>query len=123
VLGSALWHRGLRYRLNRRDLPGTPDLVFASCRVAVFVDGDFWHGRDWETRRERLVSGNNGAYWVAKIAYNRERDERNNARLANLGWRVVRIWESDVLRDPETAADRVARMIRSAALDDDGPQR
>lgn len=119
ALGAALWHLGLRYRLSYRGLPGKPDLVFTRHRVAVFVDGDFWHGREWETRRERLISGNNGAYWVSKIAYNRERDERNNMRLAELGWRVVRIWESDVLKDPETAADQVARIIRSAPRDGD----
>ena len=116
ALRRALWKIGLRYRLNRRDLPGTPDVVFASRRVAVFVDGDFWHGRHWEKRKERLGCGNNSAYWIAKIAYNRERDHRNDALLAGLGWRVLRIWETDVLRDPEGAARLVAAMIESANL-------
>ena len=113
ALRQALWRRGLRYRRNRRDLPGTPDLVFTSRRIVVFVDGDFWHGRNWDERKKRLSSGNNGAYWVSKIAYNRERDERNNVRLAELGWRVLRLWETDVLRDPEAAAGLVATLIRS----------
>ncbi|MCG6861395.1 MAG: very short patch repair endonuclease [Chromatiaceae bacterium] len=113
ALRHALWRRGLRYRLNRRDLPGTPDLVFTSRRVVVFVDGDFWHGRNWNERKERLGSGNNGAYWVSKIAYNRDQDQRHNARLAELGWRVMRLWETDVLRDPEAAAGLVATIIRS----------
>jgi DNA mismatch endonuclease (patch repair protein) len=79
----------------------------------VFVDGDFWHGRNWDERKERLGSGKNGAYWVSKVAYNRDRDQRNNARLAELGWQVLRIWETDVLRNPEAAAGLVARAIGS----------
>jgi DNA mismatch endonuclease (patch repair protein) len=113
ALRHALWQRGLRYRLNGCDLPGKPDLVFRGRRVAVFVDGDFWHGRNWGERKERLGSGSNGAYWVAKIAYNRDRDQRNNARLAELGWRVVRLWETDVLRDPQAAGSLVAAVIWS----------
>lgn len=111
ALRRALWRRGLRYRVSHKGLPGTPDLVFSRQRIAVFVDGDFWHGRNWEQRRERLRSGNNAAYWLAKIAYNRERDRRNNSLLADLGWRVVRFWETDVLRDPERAAGKISSLI------------
>jgi DNA mismatch endonuclease (patch repair protein) len=113
ILRKALWRRGLRYRVNRRDLPGAPDVVFMRRRVAVFVDGDFWHGRNWHQRKERLESGTNSDYWVSKIAYNRERDKRNNARLADLGWHVLRFWETDVLRDPEAVADVIAARIRN----------
>lgn len=119
ALRHALWHRGLRYRLNRCDLPGKPDLVFTSRRVAVFVDGDFWHGRNWDERKERLGSGSNGPYWVAKIAYNRERDRKNNARLAELGWRVLRLWETDVLQDPQAAAHLIATAIGSDRIGSD----
>jgi DNA mismatch endonuclease, patch repair protein len=111
ILRQALWRRGLRYRINRRELPGTPDIVFAGPRVAVFVDGDFWHGRHWSTRKERLEAGSNSGYWLAKIGYNRERDEQNNAHLAALGWRVLRLWETDVLREPDAAAARVAALV------------
>ena len=111
ALRRALWRRGLRYRVSQVGLPGRPDLVFWRRRLAVFVDGDFWHGRNWENRVQRLHSGTNGAYWVAKIAYNRERDRRNNTLLADLGWRVVRLWETDVLKDPEHAASQVVRVL------------
>jgi DNA mismatch endonuclease (patch repair protein) len=113
ALRRALWRRGLRYRVNDDGLPGTPDVVFSRNRVAVFVDGDFWHGRDWERRAERLRSGSNGAYWIAKISYNRNRDVRNDALLADLGWKVVRLWETDVQKDPESAADKVSAEIES----------
>jgi DNA mismatch endonuclease (patch repair protein) len=75
------------------------------------VDGDFWHGRDWEKRKEQLQSGHNAPYWLAKIAYNRDRDIRNNELLAELGWRVVRLWETDVLKDPDGAASLVASLM------------
>jgi DNA mismatch endonuclease, patch repair protein len=107
ALRRAVWRLGLRYRLNRSDLPGNPDLVFCRQRIVVFVDGDFWHGREWERRKERLSCGSNSTYWIAKISYNRERDHRNNAALANLGWRVLRLWETDILKDAERAASQV----------------
>jgi DNA mismatch endonuclease (patch repair protein) len=114
ALRRALWRRGLRYRLNLRDLPGNPDMAFCRQRVAVFVDGDFWHGRDWEQRKARLRSSNNSAYWIAKIAYNRERDQRNNAVLADLGWRVLRLWETDILENTERAAGQVEAFVSFA---------
>jgi len=113
ALRHALWPLGLRYRLNYKGLPGTPDLVFSRQRVVVFVDGDFWHGRDWEQRENRLQAGMNATYWLAKIAYNRERDRRNDALLAGLGWKVVRLWETDVLRDPEGAANGILGLMVS----------
>jgi DNA mismatch endonuclease (patch repair protein) len=111
ALRLSLFRRGLRYRVNRKDLPGCPDLAFIRQRVAVFVDGDFWHGRDWEKRKRQLQSGHNAPYWLAKIAYNRDRDIRNNELLAELGWRVVRLWETDVLKNPDGAARLVASVI------------
>ena len=103
-LRRQLWAMGLRYRLYAKDLPGKPDIVFRLKRLAVFVDGDFWHGRDWETRRHKLAAGHNADYWLAKIRYNRERDRRNTQQLEAAGWRVIRLWETDVKRAPQQAA-------------------
>lgn len=103
ALRRALWVLGLRYRLHPKDLPGKPDIVFVRQRLAVFVDGDFWHGRHWEERRRKLSNGHNAAYWIAKIGYNIERDRRNTELLQAHGWRVIRLWEKDVLRAPEDA--------------------
>jgi DNA mismatch endonuclease (patch repair protein) len=111
LLGRALWRAGLRYRKHPDRLPGRPDFVFAGPRVCVFCDGDFWHGRDWSTLREKLARRANAAYWLAKIGRNVERDREQTERLTALGWLVVRLWETDVLRDPEAAARRVRSLV------------
>lgn len=110
ALRRALHARGMRYRLHARDVTGHPDLVIRSRRLAVFVDGDMWHGN--EHRRRGLASladlfPTRTDWWVAKIERNMQRDQEVNARLAADGWRVVRLWESEVLSDPQRAADRV----------------
>jgi DNA mismatch endonuclease (patch repair protein) len=113
VLRRVLWKRGLRYRLHKRDLPGRPDLIFSAARVIIFVDGDFWHGRRWASRRERLLRGHNAAYWVPKIQANIRRDRRNTRKLTALGWHVIRVWETDVLKDTQAVADHVESALRS----------
>ncbi|MFA9459780.1 very short patch repair endonuclease [Thiohalorhabdus methylotrophus] len=113
LLRKALWARGARYRLHARDLPGKPDLVFRGKRVAVFVDGDFWHGRDWEKNREKVARRSNGDYWVAKIEYNMERDRHQTKALEALGWTVLRFWETDVKKDLQEAVEAVLAAIAS----------
>jgi DNA mismatch endonuclease (patch repair protein) len=113
LLRKELWHRGLRYRLHSRDLPGKPDIVFRRMRVVVFCDGDFWHGRHWPKRRESLARGANADYWTAKIAANVARDRRNSRLLRAAGWTVVRLWETEVLRDIHKAVGRVEAVIRA----------
>lgn len=104
ALRRALFAAGLRFRIHRRDLPGRPDIVFPVARVAVFCDGDFWHGRNWTARRRRLLTGANPDYWVEKILRNRQRDRRNNRHLEALGWKVVRLWEADIVGNPSASA-------------------
>jgi DNA mismatch endonuclease, patch repair protein len=111
LLRRALWAAGVRYRLHQAALPGRPDLVLVRHRVAVFCDGDFWHGRHWRTSKDRLAAGWNASYWVAKIDRNRRRDRQVTRRLRLLGWTVVRVWESDVRRDPVRAAVKILGMI------------
>jgi DNA mismatch endonuclease (patch repair protein) len=106
VLRRALWAVGLRYRKNVRALTGTPDIVFHRSRVAVFCDGDFWHGKDWLVRRRKLAHGANSAYWTEKIASNMRRDLHVNESLRADGWNVLRFWESDLTsRLPEVVAE------------------
>lgn len=113
LLRRELWQRGLRYRKNVASLPGKPDLVFLGARVAVFCDGDFWHGKDWEARRAKLAKGSNPGYWIKKIERNMERDRQNAATLEEEGWAVIRLWESEIKRDPQAAANRVAEALAS----------
>ena len=112
ALRAALREAGLAgYRKNLKGLPGAPDVAYTRWKVAVFVDGDFWHGRDFEARRERLAAGSNGAHWVAKILRNRERDARNAADLEAMGWTVLRFWGSDVMADADGCAAVVGRAL------------
>ena len=104
----AVHARGLRYRTHVRSLPGTPDLVFAGPKVAVFVDGDFWHGWRFPAWRHTL-----SPYWVEKIAANRRRDRRNFARLRRRGWLVLRVWGHEVFADAEKVADRIENAVRA----------
>ncbi|MGI8552033.1 MAG: very short patch repair endonuclease [Dehalococcoidia bacterium] len=120
LLRSAVWRRGLRYRKHATALPGKPDMVFTRARVAVFCDGDFWHGRDWPRLREQLRGRANAAYWLPKIGRNRERDLEQTAKLERLGWAVLRFWEADLLKDPEAAAGIVEREVRSRAASNSG---
>src|SRR5216117_1948111 len=86
LLRGVLWRRGLRFRKNLKDLPGKPDIVFASARVVVFCDGDFWHGRNWHRLSSQLKKRANPDYWRQKIRSNMIRDERTTVLLNELGW-------------------------------------
>lgn len=111
VLRQALSALGARYRIDASELPGRPDIVFRRARVAVHCDGDFWHGRDLERRLAKLESGHNAPYWVAKITSNVERDRRNTQALADLGWLVLRYWESEIHENaPRIAAEIINRV-------------
>jgi len=110
-LRSSLWALGLRFRLHVRALPGNPDIVLRRHRAVIFVDGDFWHGRRWRLRRERLEHGSNSEYWIAKIEDNIRRDRAVTRRLRQAGWRVIRVWESDIKRDAGAVAARVMRLL------------
>ncbi len=111
LLRCLLWKQGLRYRKNVRALPGKPDIVFSRARIAVFCDGDFWHGRDWHRLSQKLRAGANSSYWIPKIETNRKRDCRNNRLLKRRGWTVVRVWETDVQRNPQEAAEAIAELV------------
>jgi DNA mismatch endonuclease (patch repair protein) len=87
--------------------------VFARCRVVVFCDGDFWHGRDLEERCRKLERGHNAVYWVAKIRRNVARDRQQMEALRRDGWKVIRIWEKDILSNVEKQAGIVERMLCS----------
>jgi len=115
LLRCALFRLGLRFRLHAKRLPGRPDIVFSGKRVAVFVDGDFWHGGGWKERGfatfEEQFSSHKSAFWIRKIRGNVERDRRANIELRKMGWKVVRFWESAVRRSPERCALKVIQAL------------
>lgn len=101
MLRKALWNKGYRYRKNYKGLPGNPDIVLTKYKIAIFCDGEFFHGKDWEVLKPRLEKGNNGSYWVNKISRNRERDDEVNKRLLFEGWTVIRFWGDEIKKDVE----------------------
>jgi DNA mismatch endonuclease (patch repair protein) len=112
MMRRALWAAGCRYRKNVKELPGRPDMVFPRARIAVFCDGDFWHGRDWESRQRKLSQGTNSEYWLAKIQRNMERDRQNDRQLQEMGWTVLRFWESQIRSDMARVARTVLGVLR-----------
>lgn len=106
LLRRALHRRGVRFRLHRRGLPGRPDLVLVRSRLAVFVDGCFWHA----CPQHGVLPKSNGEFWREKLEANVARDRRNDRELAELGWRAVRVWEHD---DPECVAEELAVLWRA----------
>ncbi len=106
VVAALLRDAGLTFESHARDLPGRPDFVFRDRRVAVFVDGGFWHGWRFPVWRDKLSEA-----WEAKIGATRLRDRRNFQRLRRSGWRVVRIWEHQLARDPEGSLARVTKAL------------
>lgn len=113
MLRQHLRRLGLRYRKNVHGLPGKPDIAFLAAKVAVFCDGDFWHGRHWQNLKKKLSVGVNSSYWMAKIAANRKRDKRIEAELSKAGWRVMRLWETNILKNPARAAQKIRRTVVS----------
>ena len=113
LLRKAAWALGLRFRTHVPGLPGNPDLVFARARVVVFCDGDFWHGREWRRLRVQLLRRHNSAYWIAKIRRNRKRDREQTSQLIRAGWMVLRLWETEIVHSPNSAAAMVLQLVRS----------
>lgn len=111
LLRSELHCRGLRFFKHVKTLPGRPDIVFPRAMVAVFIDGDFWHGYQFLRWKAKLPS-----FWQEKIEGNRLRDRRNHRRLRAHGWTVIRIWEHEVKLDVSACADRICNAIRMSAL-------
>lgn len=114
TLGRQLWAMGLRYRKHYK-IAGKPDFVFIRCKIAVFCDGDFWHGHNWKIRGLKSLDDELASYsefWQKKIRRNIERDRRVDAELKAAGWTVVRVWESDIKRNVDSVIKKIDRVIR-----------
>ena len=111
-MARAFASRGLTWESHVRELPGRPDFVFRAAQVAVFVDGDFWHGWRFPLWRDKLSDK-----WEAKIDATRRRDARNHRRLRKMDWRVVRIWEHQIERSPDECLSRVISCLQASGVD------
>lgn len=115
ALRHALWARGLRYQVNVKGLKGKPDIVFTRAKIAVFCDGDFWHGHNWAIRGLGSLDEELEGYsqfWRDKIFGNVRRDKENTTNLEADGWIVIRIWESDIKANILKCTDIVEEAYR-----------
>ncbi len=113
-LRRALWKKGYRYRKNYSALPGKPDIVLTKYRIAIFCDGELFHGKNWEILKPRLLKGNNPDFWVKKIERNMKRDDENDKKLLFLGWTVIHFWGNDILKN----TDQCVKVVEEAIFDD-----
>lgn len=113
VLRKELWKNGIRYQKNYNKLPGKPDIVITKYKIAIFCDSEFFHGKDWEVLKNTLRRGNNAEFWLNKITKNMERDNEVNRQLYFMGWKVIRFWGKDILRN----TDECIRTIKEAIFD------
>ena len=97
ILRKALWHKGFRYRKNVKSIYGHPDIAFIAKRIAIFCDSEFWHGYDWENRKNDFKVRQD--FWIPKIERNIERDNEVNKKLQQDGWTVLRFWGNEIKND------------------------
>ena len=113
ILRKALWARGYRYRKNYKRIPGSPDIVLTKYKIAIFCDGEFFHGKDWEVLKPRLEKSNNSELWIKKISRNLERDDEINKKLLSMGWTVIRFWGNEIKKN----TDECIRVIEETIFD------
>src|SRR5437588_10873309 len=109
IVRSELHKRGYRFRKHVKSLPGSPDAVFPREKIAIFIDGDFWHGYRLPTWEHKLND-----FWKQKIRANRKRDQKNFLKLRRMGWRVIRIWQHEIRENPTRCTERIAALVTTA---------
>ena len=112
IIRSALHKRGYRFRKHVKTLPGSPDAVFLKQKVAVFIDGDFWHGYRLPVWEHKLKH-----FWKEKLRANRRRDRKNFDKLRKMGWQVVRIWQHEIINDPDRCVERITSLLHVREVD------
>lgn len=106
ILSREIYPLGYRYRKHYKKIPGSPDIVFPKYKVAIFIDGDFWHGWKYEERKKKLPE-----FWRKKIERNMERDLRNMKDLKRMGWKTSRIWEHDIKKNPDKIIVKILKLL------------
>ena len=111
LLRKELWSRGIRYRKNVTRIYGKPDIVFIGKKIAVFCDSEFWHGYNWEERKNDFKS--HQEFWIPKIERNIERDREVTEKLESEGWTVLRFWGNEIKKNTAHCADIIEKVVRS----------
>jgi len=109
ILRKALWHEGIRYKKNVKTLPGKPDIAITKYKLAIFCDGELWHGKDWEIRKNNIKT--NRDYWIPKIERNILRDNKKEKELENIGWVVLRYWGNDIKKNLSACVKEIKETI------------
>ena len=123
ILRKALWSKGYRYRKNYKKLPGRPDIALTKYKIAIFCDGEFFHGKDWDALKQRLEKINNSEFWINKISRNIERDDEINKKLDFKGWTVIRFWGEDIKKHTDECVKIVEETIfENNLIEDTGVQ-
>ncbi len=118
ALRKALWSKGYRYRKNYKMLPGRPDIALTKYKIAVFCDSEFFHGKDWEIKKPKLLNSKNSEYWISKIERNMKRDRENEQELLFLGWTVIRFWGKEILKDTNKCVKVIEEVIFEKQLEE-----
>jgi DNA mismatch endonuclease, patch repair protein len=109
LLQKALRKEGIKFRRNYKKLHGNPDLVLIDKKIAIFVDGEFWHGYRWKEKKKKIKA--NRQYWIPKIEKNIKRDKQNNRKLKKEGWKVIRFWQQQLKKDLQKCMKKIQRTI------------
>ena len=110
ILRNVLWNKGYRYRKNVKDVFGHPDIVFKSKKVAIFCDSEFWHGYDWERKKNEIKTRQD--FWIPKIERNMQRDKEVNMKLSEEGWTVLRFWGTEIKKQTENCVKEIEKCIK-----------
>lgn len=111
LLRKELWKRGLRYRKNDKKILGKPDIVYKGKKVAVFCDSEFWHGFDWENRKNEIKTRRD--FWIPKIERNMQRDVEVTEALEKDGWIVLRFWGKEIKKNTNECADIIEKVLKN----------
>ena len=112
---KALYASGYRYRIDYKKLIGKPDIVLKKYKTIIFIDGEYWHGHNWEERKPKVKT--NREFWIAKIERNMQRDQEVNAELKRLGYRVFRFWESEINKELNQCLQNVILYLKEQKND------
>lgn len=113
VFRKALYAAGYRYRIDYKKLIGKPDIALPKYRTVIFIDGEYWHGKNWKERKPKVKT--NRDFWIAKIERNMQRDEEVTAALKQKGYTVFRFWETEVKKDLETSLAMVLEHLKKVS--------